>query len=361
MKILILGSSGSNIDLMEHCFNTGLQVHCISLRPNRFSDAYAHYFVEHDYSDQEFIEKYCIAHRIELIYSTGSDVCMQTAATISKRLNLPSLVTPETADLCADKFRRREALGPGCLYNIQYRLILDAEDLGAWNIFPCIIKPVDNQGQKGVFKANSSVELSKRFAQCLRFSASRQVIVEEYIAGRESTVNCYISDSKIYFFVVYDKMPMKIRSNWSPRQYRLPSFYKNDESIVRLIKHISKSAKIHDGPLMIQIRYKNQVPKVIEYFSRPGGSHTYTFIEKYCSVNLNKTLIAHLKGEGLPDLKVNINHPRLSYNLIYGRPGEVPKYAFKSLRDIKDHKEYFAEEEIVSGKSKYERTGYYIQ
>ncbi len=361
MKILILGSSGSNIDLMEYCFNAGMQVHCMSLKPNRFTIAHAHRFVEHDYSDQEFIESYCIENDIDLIYSMGSDACTQMSATVSTKLKLPSLVTPETASLCADKFKRREALGHECPYNIKYKLVSVAGDLDDWNTFPCIIKPIDNQGQRGVFKARSRLELARRLAECLRFSVSGQAIVEEYIAGRESTVNCYIFQSKVYFFVMYDKMPMKTKGHWSPQQYRLPSFYKNDESIGYLVSCISQSANIHDGPLMIQIRYKNQVPKVIEYFSRPGGSHTYAFIKKYCSVDLNETLISHLKGESLPELKVHINHARLSYNLVYGKAGEVPTYPFRGLRDIKEHKAYFAEGEVVSGKGKYERIGYYIQ
>jgi len=49
--------------------------------------------------------------------------------------------------------------------------------------FPLGIKPVDSQGQWGVFLVKDNHELEKKIIETLQFSKNKRNIVEEFLAG----------------------------------------------------------------------------------------------------------------------------------------------------------------------------------
>ena len=56
--------------------------------------------------------------------------------------------------------------------------------------FPLIIKPLDSNSSRGVFKLENEADIAERFPESLKYSKSKKaVLVEEYIDGPEFTVD----------------------------------------------------------------------------------------------------------------------------------------------------------------------------
>ncbi|UKI37051.1 MAG: hypothetical protein L6V93_02160 [Clostridiales bacterium] len=68
------------------------------------------------------------------------------------------------------------------------------------DFYPLMIKPVDSQGQRGIFKAENFEELSRHFDCAMDYSRCGKVILEKHISGSEVSVNAYVKDGEIIFF-----------------------------------------------------------------------------------------------------------------------------------------------------------------
>ena len=62
---------------------------------------------------------------------------------------------------------------------------MEAIELSKDFTYPLIIKPVDSSGSRGVRKVNTPDELAKYFEMTKAFSLTGNVIVEEFITGKE--------------------------------------------------------------------------------------------------------------------------------------------------------------------------------
>ena len=97
-----------------------------------------------------------------------------------------------------NKYLMRSKLKPFFGSQLKFELVGSIDEaLRAANFitYPCIIKPIDNQSSRGVFKVNSGIEMKKYFNDSLRCSQSKQIIVEQFVPGFEVTVEGIKLDS----------------------------------------------------------------------------------------------------------------------------------------------------------------------
>ena len=72
--------------------------------------------------------------------------------------------------------------------------------------YPLIVKPVDRSGSLGVAKVNSRSELDDAVVNALECSFCKQAIVEEYVEGREISVEFISYNGKHYPLQITDKV-----------------------------------------------------------------------------------------------------------------------------------------------------------
>ncbi len=114
-----------------------------------------------------------------------------------------------------DKFRQRELLvGTPGLAQPRYRIVSSGDSPGDAALglsFPVVAKPVDASGGLGVFLATDQAELEAAFAELrtLRHydgTSFRAVLVEEYIAGDDCSVQGVVRDGRVDVFTVSDRI-----------------------------------------------------------------------------------------------------------------------------------------------------------
>lgn len=66
--------------------------------------------------------------------------------------------------------------------------------------YPVIVKPTDRSGSRGVAKVNSFQELKEAITSAKTQSFEKRVLIENFIAGSEYSVE-YISYQKKHFFL----------------------------------------------------------------------------------------------------------------------------------------------------------------
>ena len=159
LRVLILGSSRIQEEAVKYLKGTGCWVATCSFRSSDRINLDTDRFALIDVRDAEAVKKFAQAENVELIYSIGSDFAAETAAKVSTELGLPTFVSRSTIEIVRDKERLRNFLNENDLGAVKFKKVEHIDDSVSCNVFPSIVKPTDNQGQRGVSYVRSRSEL----------------------------------------------------------------------------------------------------------------------------------------------------------------------------------------------------------
>ena len=300
-KILILGAGNAQIDLIRYCRESGMEVYCCSYTETDPGIRFADHFARIDIVDREKIESYFRDNRINMIYSVGSDIAVPVLSAVAENTQTPSFVSPESAEACCDKGRMRNLLkgkrfNPSFIIGSDPEAILkEAKDRMVW---PAKIKPVDSQGQRGVARVDNPKEMRKCFQSAMNYSRKGEVILEEYIDGREVSLNAHLLDGEILCSVLTDREVWPEFPGGIIRRHHFPSRYENSDvhrKILDLVREAADVTGLSNGPIYAQIMIRDDSPYLIEVTPRLDGCHLWRLIREACGVDLLDMAMNHLR------------------------------------------------------------------
>ncbi|MGP6156750.1 MAG: ATP-grasp domain-containing protein, partial [Vulcanimicrobiaceae bacterium] len=146
------------------------------------------------------------------ITTTGSEVSLKATALAAERLGLPFHADGETVRLCQDKDAMRahyEAAGLKVPAFARCAALDEARAFARARAFPFVVKPSRGWGQRGVARVDNDAELARAFyeAQSLSSSAGLPiVVVEEWLEGREYSVNGWIESGRLVSYCVTERL-----------------------------------------------------------------------------------------------------------------------------------------------------------
>lgn len=301
MRVLILGVGNAQVDLIEACARRQDETIGCSYREEGPGLPLVDRFELVDLLDPEGLVACAKKHQVELVYSVGSDIAMPRVAQVSETLGLPTFVSSEAAHCCQNKGRWRAALGELFPGNVAFQLGSTPQAFSRWDRFPAMVKPVDSQGQRGVYRVDSPAQLTTRLPEALTHSRRREVIVEEFISGPEFSVNGYLVEGRLVFFAPSDRLIYDAYPGGIVRGHRIPSTTLKSaatRATVRLI--VEKAAQkldLQNGPLYLQLKLDHRgEPRIIEITPRLDGCHMWQLLSLSSGVDLLQASLDHLAG-----------------------------------------------------------------
>ena len=365
-KILILGTGSAQKDIIEYCSNRDYYVITTSNVKGYSAEKLADEFRQIDITNIQETEKLAREKNVDFIYSVGSDVAMPTIAKASDDLNLPCFISYNIALVCNHKYMLRKLLEDKNVDgNIPYQIIENIdEDI---NIsFPAVMKPSDSQGQRGVYKVDNIEELKEHFSDSLSFSREKKVIVEQYIDGDEISVNVFLENGDIRFYLISDRIVWSEYPGGLIKEHVIPSKYeKYDEIVYRIRKLVEETIQalgIENGPVYYQIKIdKKGKPHIIEITPRLDGCHMWRAI-KYCTgVDLLEASINLLEGKSYDQPSDYTVEPH-SLEFLCGVPGSEFNKSNYTIPDNEFLKWYYEDGQTINRMNGYfEKCGYVIK
>lgn len=356
-----MGTGDAQVDLLRF-LSEHHTVHAVSYDSVGRAKVFTDYFELIDIKDKQAVLNYSREREIDLVYSIGSDLGMVTSAWVSHELDLPTFITPETAITCNVKSMLRKQLG-NLTGNIPYQILKKPDDIGDFG-FPCIIKPVDSQGQRGVFLVKDRNELLHRFPRSMAFSRRKTVIAEKYIEGPEISVNVYLVDGKIRFAMISDRIVWPEYPGGIIHKHRIPSQYSSGESkakIQHLISEVIDVLGIRNGPVYFQIKMDQKYPKLIEVTPRLDGCHLWRLIKYATDVDLLETTLTHLQGDTATQLEKTSTNGNWTLEFMCEKPSTILNKDKFNLNSSVYHEWYYEDGEMVMPTNTYmEKCGYKI-
>lgn len=297
-KILVLGTGNAQVDITKYCKENGYEVFACSNARGGNAEEYVDHFSLINITDVDEVEKYAKSIEVDIVYSVGSDVAMPTVCEVSKRLALPVFVDTTIAEICNTKTLLREALGNDFYGNVGFQRIT-SKDEKINVMFPAIMKPVDSQGQRGVYEINSEEEFQIHFEKSMSFSRKKELIVEEYVSGREMSVNTFRYNGETVFSLVTDRETWEDFPGGIIHKHIVPSLLDNDtiSKIEMMTNDVMNILQINNGPAYFQVKLdSNNNPKLIEVTPRLDGCHMWKVIKYFCDVDLLDLSMQLLNG-----------------------------------------------------------------
>lgn len=273
-RLLIIGASILQLPAIKKAKELGHYVAVADYNPNAVGIPYADEFFNASTIDIEAICKVAQEFRPDGIMTLATDMPMRSIAAATSLLGLPG-ISMDTALKSTDKgemikaFKEHDVESPW-FYIIQNQKEL--EMLLPSLSYPCILKPTDNAGSRGVMLVKSENELIEVYHYSVSQSRSGLVILEEYMTGPEVSVEVMVIDGDPHVLQVTDKLTTGA-PYFVEMGHNQPSMLPvvDVERIKNLACRAVKSVGINCGPSHVEIKLTPTGPKMVELGARMGG------------------------------------------------------------------------------------------
>lgn len=197
-RLAIIGASYLQLPLVKKAKELGIYTICFAWAEGAVCKEEADEFYPISIVEKEQILSICCEKQIDGICTIASDVAAPTVAYIAEKLGLVG--NPyEVALRANNKYLMRQAFSVAGIPCPTYRKITSFEQLNleAFQL-PLIVKPTDRSGSLGITKVERLEDLHDAVETALQCSFKQEAIVEEYIEGREISVE-FISYQGVHY------------------------------------------------------------------------------------------------------------------------------------------------------------------
>lgn len=234
-KLAIIGASYLQEPLVRKAKDMGLYTICFAWREGAICEDICDKFYPISIVEKEEILAICQQEEIDGICTIASDVAAPTVAYIANKMKL--IGNDYNAAVRANnKYLMREAFMKGDVPCPQYMMVTP-ETLNMPDVldglrsfeYPIIVKPSDRSGSLGVTKVETPSEYYPAIEQAISKSFKREAMIEEFIEGREISVEFISYNGRHYPLQITDKITTEAPhfvelehhqpSNLTPEQY----------------------------------------------------------------------------------------------------------------------------------------------
>lgn len=298
--MLVLGANAGQLDLIRRVRARGMRAVACAHRANEPGAAEADAFHLLDVRDVDAVAALARAERACAVWSVASDVAMTAAVAASERLGTPHFFDSGLVDLFNRKERLRGFLNARGLGPTPFRAVRDAEGLAGWDDFPCVLKPADAQGQRGVRRIEDAAGLAAATADAVALSPTGTAIVEGYLDGIEMSCNVLLDAGRPLFRVLSERRAHDGALIGIPRAHLLPCVAippAVQAEALDLVDRTLAALGIERGCLYVQMKATSAGVRIIEIAPRLDGCHMWRLIALATGRDLIEESLACLLGE----------------------------------------------------------------
>ncbi len=298
-RILVIGAGFLQTFAIRRAAEMGLQVVALDRDRNAEGFRWSHRQVIADTRDARACLEAAKREKVNGVLSVCTDFAVKSVAFVAESMGLPGL-SAQAARLATDKWLMREALGVAGVGSPDFgkaSSLDEARELASRIGFPCILKPVDSVGSRGVTKVEAVAGVDAAFAAAVGASAIGSAIVESFVDGPEMSVEAVTSCGKTWIVAVTDKI-----TTGSPHFVEVghtqPSAFSWHASVREAVDACVGALGIDFSGSHTELRMSPRGPVVMEVGARLGGDRiTSDLVPLSCGVDLMETVIRIALGE----------------------------------------------------------------
>ena len=280
-KILIVGGSYLQLPAIIKAKEMGYQVAVADYNINAIGISYANKFYNvstiDEYGIYEAAKDFCA----DGVMTLATDMPVRAVAYTCEKLGLNG-ISYDSAIKSTNKGEMIKVFDEMGVTHPWYFILESVDELeGTQNkiAYPCISKPLDSSGSRGVVLINNPEELRDSVIYSSSHGLSSGVIIEEYMQGNEVSVETLVVNNKVHILAVTDKLTTGA-PHFVEMRHSQPSRLRKDdiEKIKALTIKAVLALGITNGPAHVEIMLTKDGPKIIELGARMGGDFISTYL-----------------------------------------------------------------------------------
>lgn len=273
-KLLIIGASILQVPAIKKAKEMGFVVGVIDYNPNAVGVPLADKFFNVSTIDIEGVADAAKRFEPDGIMTLATDMPMRSIARAAEKCGLPG-ISMDTAIKATDKGEMIKCFEANGVEHPWYFILASSDELDGVAdkiTYPCITKPTDNSGSRGVMLVHNEKELREAVTYSAENGRSGGVIVEEYMRGPEVSVEIVAVDGEPHVLQVTDKLTTGA-PHFVEMGHSQPSRLPTDglKKIRDLACRAALAVGIKNGPAHVEIILTKDGPKMVELGARMGG------------------------------------------------------------------------------------------
>ena len=215
-----------------------------------------------------------------------------------------------------DKFEFRRVMAGAGLNGPSFQLVkltTDTHHLATTLAYPCVLKPVNLSGSRGVVRANNEADFIEAFARVgqiimstARVARRDVLLIESFIEGCEVSLEGLLEDGRLRVLTLFDKPEPLDGPYFEETLYVTPSRLSNIEQdeITAQTQAATRALGLTTGPIHAEVRLNSRGAFVIELAPRTIGGLCSRAVRFSSDVSLEEVVLRQAVGITTPTATV---------------------------------------------------------
>lgn len=310
-KLMLLGGIRYLLPVIKAAHEQGYYAITADYIPDNIAHKYSDEYVNVSIIDKEAVLAVAKEKQIDGIMSFGVDPGVVAASYVQNKLNLPSFGPFESIEILQNKDKFRAFLTDNGFnvpwakgYSTEEEALADASNFS----LPCIVKPTDSAGSKGVTRVDSLAGLEKAVKYAFEHSISHRIIVEEFIEkeGCSSDSDCFSLNGELKV-VTYSaqRFDENAAGAYVPAAYSWPSSMnmRQEAELTSEIQRLLTLLHMNTSIYNIETRVgTNGKPYIMEVSPRGGGNRLAEMVRYATGMDMITACTRAAVGDSVCDI-----------------------------------------------------------
>ena len=205
-KIAIIGASYLQEPIVRKAKEMGLYTICFAWLEGATCVDICDKFYPVSITEKEEILRICKEEKIDAICTIASDTAIIAVNYVASQMGLIAN-DDHYSVACTNKYAMRECFIKNNIPSPKYTLVSHDNQINVNGFsYPLIVKPTDRSGSRGVEKILCADQLKLAVSRAQEASFSNEAIIEEFVEGREISVEAISYKGQHYILQITDKV-----------------------------------------------------------------------------------------------------------------------------------------------------------
>lgn len=318
---VVLGGTYPHIRLLQNLALRGYRTVLVDYHENPCAKPFADIHLRESTLDRPRVLDIARTENAALVISSCIDQANLIACSVAEELGLPHPYDSAQATIVTNKPLMKKFMRDHGIPTSDYVVVDQNKRSSKLDLdFPLIVKPADSNSSKGIVRIDSLDQLEPAVHNAMAISRSGEVVIEEFLEGREIGIDCYICDGEPHLLIT--KTRRKIPPEACDDQQIYGCFWPANltsaetEAALHVARSIATALGLKNSPLMIQAIADGNSIKVIEFAARFGGGESFKVIELATGVDIVDLSIRSFLGESV-SLRIGTTRKIFAETFIY--------------------------------------------
>jgi biotin carboxylase len=303
-KILIIGGSQIQLPTILLAKKIGLEVIVVDYNENCVGRVYADNYEKVSTIDFKGCLNVAVKYSIDYVIAPSIDLPVRVMAYVAENLGLPCYLSRKTAEITTNKYLTHKLLINEGIQVPKFQIVkslLELKKKIKTFKLPVVVKPLDSAGQKiYLINEEKNIETAYQIATSLGTINKKEILIEEYIEGKEYCISGFSIKGKHYFPLITET----ISDNPEPyigitEEHIFPSGLKIEEELKlkQLISEALNAIGHSNGPSYTQLFVNNNSIYISEIAVRVGGGQDSKQAKLVFGIDFDELVLRYAMGK----------------------------------------------------------------